>query len=224
MTENSKHQHSDISVAIMKRLGITTADIEGQPVPDEEHVSFRLWQAEKNLERRPAMFRDAKTTLPETADWVRRFVTNPTDSPTVLLSGITGVGKTWEAWGMIRACAEGNAILGRSCYFRTISHPAFNAAMRPGRDVAPEQVLSDLMELELLLFDDISAGYNTGWTAENLYRLVDHRWANRKPTIYSTNLKPAELAEAVGDRVLSRLGSALRISMKGEDRRLGGAA
>lgn len=215
-------QHSEAALAIMKRLGLDPALLD-EPAAEFDTVAFRLWQAEKNLERRPAMFEDAKATLPETVDWILRYLEAPSKASSVLLSGPTGVGKTWEAWGMIRACAEGNAALGRRCHFKTISHPDFNAAMRPGGDIAPEHVLSDLVGMDLLLFDDISAGYNTGWTAENLYRLVDSRWSARKPTIYSTNLSPKALSEAVGARVLSRLSSAERIAMKGRDRRMDAA-
>lgn len=212
-------QHSEVSLGIMRRLGLDPSLLD-EPVASFDLVAFRLEQAERNLSRCPARFRDAKATLPETVDWIRHYLSAPSKAASVLLSGPTGVGKTWEAWGMLRACAEGNAALGRRCYFRAISHPEFNAAMRPGGDTAPDQVLSDLLELDLLLFDDISAGYNTGWTAENLYRLVDARWANQKPTIYSTNLSPKALSEAVGDRVLSRLASAARITMTGPDRRM----
>lgn len=212
-------QHSEAALRIMRRLGLDPALLD-EPPPPFDLVAFRLEQAEKNLSRCPEMFREAKAEIPACVDWIRRFVETPSKANSILLSGPTGRGKTWEAWGMIRACAEGFAALGRGLYWKNISHPDFNAAMRPGGEIAAETVLTDLMEIDLLLFDDISAGLNTGWTAENLYRLVDRRWANRKPTIYSTNLSPKALAEAVGDRVVSRLSSAERVTFRGPDRRM----
>lgn len=214
----TEHYHPR-AVEILRRLGIDPSRMD-EPIPPFDLVAFRLDQAEKNLSRCPDMFADAKPTLTETADWVRRYIDAPSKANSLLLSGPTGVGKTWEAWGIIRACSEGLAATGRACYWKTISHPDFNAAMRPGAEVAGEHTLGQLIDIDLLLFDDISAGYNTGWTAENLYRLVDQRWANRKPTIYSTNLHPKGLAEAVGDRVLSRIASAQRVTMSGPDRRM----
>lgn len=204
---------------ILRRLGIDPARLD-EKIPPFDLVAFRLEQVERNLAKRPGEFENAKATHPAALDWIRRYLDAPSKAGSLLLSGPTGRGKTWEAWGIIRACAEGLAAMGRGCYWKTISHPGFNAAMRPGGETAGEAVLEDLMKIDLLLFDDISAGYNTGWAAENLYRLVDHRWANRKPTIYSTNLPPADLGQAVGDRVLSRLSASERIVMRGPDRRM----
>nr|WP_221374372.1 ATP-binding protein [Actinoplanes polyasparticus] len=215
-------EHHPKAVEILRRLGIDPARLD-ERIPPFDLVAFRLEQAERNLAKRPGEFENAKATHPVALDWVRRYIEAPTKVGSLLLSGRTGRGKTWEAWGIIGACAEGLAAMGRGCYWKTISHPTFNAAMRPGGDISGEAVLDDLMNIDLLVFDDISAGLNTGWTAENLYRLVNHRWEHRKPTIYSTNLPPADLAQAVGDRVLSRLSAAERIVMGGPDRRANAA-
>lgn len=207
------------ALEIMTRLGIDP-NTQVEPIPDFDVVAFRLEQAQKVLDRvTPALFREAKADHPEVADWVTRFLDAPSQAPSLLLSGPTGVGKTTQCWGAIRACVEGVAATGRGLHWRAVTYPDFNAAMRPNGDQNPEATLTEYMQVDLLLLDDLGVGLHTNWTGDNLYRLVDTRWANRRTTIYSTNRTSKDLAEAVGDRVVSRLADAQRVILKGTDRR-----
>lgn len=212
------HYHPK-AVEILTRLGIDPARLD-EHSPPFDLVAFRLEQAERNLSRFPDMFQEAKPEHPLVIDWVRHYLEAPSKASSLLLVGRTGRGKTWDAYGAIRGCAQGLAAMGRALYFKTITHPDFNAAMRPGAAVASDETLKDLCNIDFLLFDDISAGMNTGWSGENLYRLIDTRWANRKTTIHSTNLNPTELAAAVGDRIVSRLSTAQQVVYTGPDRRM----
>jgi DNA replication protein DnaC len=188
--------------------------------PPFDPVAFRIDQARDVLARRvPARFADAKADHPEVADWVRRFLTAPSQAPSLMLVGPTGTGKTWQCWGAVRAIVEGMAAEGRGLIWRATSHPDLNAALRPKADNSHSFALEPLVEAELLMLDDVGAGKQSDWTGDALYRLIDHRWAHSKPTIYSTNLTPAALTEMVGDRVVSRLGDAVHVALKGTDRR-----
>lgn len=221
--------------------------MDGQPVSDPQHdggdelsrrrptpspdgaayraeplniIEFRREQAAQVLAARiPARFADARPDNPLVARWAARYLADPAEAPSLLLSGPTGTGKTWQCWGAIRTVVEGVAAAGKGLDWRATSHPDLNAALRPKVDGSHNSALQLHMEAALLMLDDLGAGKNTDWTEDTLYRLVDHRWSNRLPTIYSTNLVPKALTAAVGERVVSRLGDAVRVTITGEDRR-----
>jgi len=190
-----------------------------QPTPLDP-VEFRTEQAREVLARRiPARFVNARPDLPGVATWVNRFLANPRQAPSLLLVGPTGTGKTHQCWGAIRAVVEGLAEKGHGLNWRAMSHPDLNAAVRPKFDGSHNSALDVFMNADLLFLDDLGAGKATDWTEDVLYRLVDHRWSNNKTTIYSTNLPPKALTDAVGERVVSRLGDAVSVTVTGQDRR-----
>jgi DNA replication protein DnaC len=78
-----------------------------------------------------------------------------------------------------------------------------------------------LQDTRLLLLDDIGAERMTEWVQETIYLLVNHRYENMQPIIFTSNLAPSELAERVGDRIMSRIIEMCDvIKLEGDDRRL----
>ena len=73
----------------------------------------------------------------------------------------------------------------------------------------------------LLVLDDIGAERPTEWVSETLYRVINRRYNEALPTIYTSNLPLSDLAESIGDRTASRIaGSCDVVELKGEDRRI----
>lgn len=169
--------------------------------------------------RIPVRFAGARVDHPQVAAWVRRYLDNPAGCPSLVLAGNTGTGKTWLCWAALRAAVEGLAASGRRVMWRAVTHPDLNASQRVKADGSHNTALHDFMAAELLMLDDLGAGKNTDWTEDTLYRLVDYRWSHNLPTIYSTNLVPKQLVDTVGERVVSRLGDAVRVQIVGGDRR-----
>jgi len=193
--------------------------------PSVNLVEFRQQQAAAVLARRvPARFADAKVTHPEIRAWVDRYLTNPRETPSIVVAGPTGVGKTYQCWGAIREIVQALAARGKGLRWASTTHPDLNHALRPKGDGSHEHALDPYLRAELLFLDDLGAGKQSEWTGDSLFRLVDHRWATCLPTIYSTNLSPDALVNAVGDRIVSRLADSVRVTLSGRDRRWGVAA
>lgn len=78
--------------------------------------------------------------------------------------------------------------------------------------------IRDIMGREILVLDDLAAEYATGWSAEQLFLVVDARINEMKPLIVTTNLSLSELNDRDA-RLASRLMSLPRIPFEGKDRR-----
>lgn len=70
------------------------------------------------------------------------------------------------------------------------------------------------MRADLLVLDDLGAEYQRArgdgrsdqdWVDEQIYLILDERVMNRRPVIYTTNIPPAEMAQRLSERVLSRI-------------------
>lgn len=113
----------------------------------------------------------------------------------LVLVGPTGRGKTHAA---LAACRE-PFMAGRSVLFAPVVE--LLDALRPEGGMSTEPYC----EADVLVLDDLGGERATGWTAERLYLIVNRRWMERRPTVVTTNLEPAELTEAVGERTYDRL-------------------
>lgn len=172
----------------------------------------------------PPRFRDAEATLPEVRAWADRALADPTTAGAMLLTGLTGTGKTHQAYGALRRIAAGGPDR-----FELI---AMNSAdmyghLRPSHVMgASERELRRLSTVQLLFLDDFGTSKTSEWTEEITYRLINYRYNHCLPTVITSNL-PArdadgpDLTDFVGDRVASRLAEMVTalVPMIGDDRR-----
>jgi DNA replication protein DnaC len=78
-----------------------------------------------------------------------------------------------------------------------------------------------LTGVDLLHIDDVGAQQTTDWSLEQLYSMVDERYAAGRPVMITTNLSRPKLEEQLGHRTVSRLVEMCRLPlpMYGRDRR-----
>ena len=73
----------------------------------------------------------------------------------------------------------------------------------------------------ILVIDDIGAEKKSEWVEETLYTIINKRYEDVLPTIFTSNYSPEQLIERLGDRIVSRIvGSCDVVELKGEDKRL----
>lgn len=129
----------------------------------------------------------------------------------VLLLGGVGTGKTHAAVAMARVRYEDGC--------GVMFAPAVELLddLRPN---GPEGTMDRACEVDVLVLDDLGSERPTDWTGERLYRLVNRRWLEERPTLVTANLSAEALEAAVGGRMFSRLWhGALAVEVAGEDRR-----
>lgn len=73
----------------------------------------------------------------------------------------------------------------------------------------------------VLIIDDLGAEKASEWVGETLFKIVDKRYREVLPTIFTSNLELGELSDRVGDRITSRIVEMCDVvKLEGEDRRL----
>ncbi|WP_229323909.1 ATP-binding protein [Streptomyces sp. UNOC14_S4] len=201
------------------------ADRGPQPGDRNWHHGARVEYAMKRWEAAtPPRFLSAEATLPEVGDWADRALTDPSSAGALLLTGSTGTGKTYQAYGALRRIAEGGP--------DRFALVAMNSAdmygrLRPSQVMgASEDELRRLSRVPYLMLDDLGSSKSSEWIEEVTYRLFNYRYNHCLPTIITSNL-PArdedgpDLTDFVGDRVASRLAEMVTalVPMIGDDRR-----
>lgn len=150
------------------------------------------------------------------AAWAQSVVTNPDDTRSLLIVGPTGTGKTHYAYSVLRAVAE----TGRTTGWAAYTAADLYARLRPrtGRDSEAE--FESIADTDVLFIDDIGAAKLTEWTEEVTYRLINHRYEQCRPGIFTSNVPPNQLRDVLGERIASRLTEMCeRVVLKGDDRR-----
>ncbi|MHB1357010.1 MAG: ATP-binding protein [Anaerolineae bacterium] len=118
----------------------------------------------------------------------------------IALQGGTGVGKTHLAY----AIAAKALSTGKGVYAHSV--PEMLNMLRGGfADDTYGTWIRELKEIELLVLDDLGAQRNTEWAQEQLYEIVDKRYAVQKPLVVTTNYNLESEDCPIEKRILSRL-------------------
>jgi len=88
----------------------------------------------------------------------------------------------------------------------------------PGRNI--DEWMDSVKNADLLLLDDLGAERANDWVRERIFVIVNHRYREELPTIFTSNTGPKDLAAQLGERTASRIISMCDwISLEGEDYR-----
>ncbi|MEU5518723.1 ATP-binding protein [Streptomyces griseoaurantiacus] len=163
-------------------------------------------------ERIPPRYREARADHPAVVKWLREVVAqaapaNPgarlqvTTGPSLLMAGVTGAGKTHQAYGALRALTRS----GIAVRWEATTAADLYADLRPRTGNDTERLLTRVTRVPVLILDDLGAARTSEWVEEITYRLINQRYNRMLPTLITTNLAIGDLRVGLGDRVASRL-------------------
>lgn len=193
---------------------------------DPYYVRENISAGQDRVAKIPERYRDAVVTEPAVIEWVREVVgaaaggrtPSPVvvSGPSLMLLGATGTGKTHQAYGAMAAVS----LSGVACRWMVSTAADIYARLRPRHRVDSEEEFDRYARAGLLVVDDLGAAKSSEWTEEVNYRLINHRYSHRLPTLFTSNVPPKDLGTALGERVASRLiEMTCRVVLKGSDRR-----
>src|ERR687898_307572 len=147
--------------------------------------------------------RSAERAFAKVMDYIKDWQANQAEGRGIYFCGDVGTGKTHLAVAVM------NELMARKrvpALFVTV--PELLDNMRgtyndPGRDI-----------------DDLGAERASDWVRERIFVIVNHRYREELPTIFTSNVGPKDLAAQLGERTASRIISMCDwISLEGEDYR-----
>lgn len=88
----------------------------------------------------------------------------------------------------------------------------------PGRDI--DEWMDAVKNADFLVLDDLGSEKPTEWVRERLFVVINHRYREQLPTLFTSNIGPKDLAAQLGERTASRIIAMCDwISLEGEDYR-----
>jgi DNA replication protein DnaC len=153
-------------------------------------------------------------------DFARLF--NPNEAKNLLLVGTYGTGKSHLSFAATKFLLDA----GFSCLFLSVPKllTKIKETYNSKSKLSEEDLFEYIQQVDLLVLDDLGAEYtnkrneNDNWAQTKIFEVVDSRAG--KSTIYTTNLKSADLEAKVNERNFSRiLDNTEIIKMNGKDYR-----
>ncbi len=139
------------------------------------------------------------------------------DSPSIVMMGKTGLGKTHLSLSIAKAVIEsekgafGVVYAPAQKLVSNLEHEHFSAN-------GGNAFLRKYTECDLLIIDDLGAEFPTQFTNSAIGNIINERLYENRPTIISTNLTAKELTERYSERTASRIfGEYRRLLFVGED-------
>ena len=139
-----------------------------------------------------------------------RQVVIPGNWRSLYLWGEAGGGKTGVAVAYLRRFLVGTE---RSIAFTTST--ALSAELKATYDGAPinplrgneRAVLGHYATVDMLVLDDLGAEQITGngWLQDRLIQIIEPRYLHKRPTVFTSNYSPSQMAERIGSRLASRI-------------------
>ncbi len=117
----------------------------------------------------------------------RQFVKNfPVQDVGLLFQGPCGVGKTHLAVALVNELVEKKEVPCYFCDFREFIRDIQNS-YSANSAVSESEVMAPVFAAKVLLLDELGAKKTTPWVEETVYYIINHRYNNKKLTVFTSN-------------------------------------
>ena len=191
----------DNTMCSCMKEALTLAGIEssgfGGLINEQGFENFSLDYYKKN----PSHYEIMRNNLDVLISYADGF--DPKASPSILMMGGTGLGKTHLSSAVARKVIEkGNDVFYTGA-IDLFSH--FEIQRFKSYNNEPNELIERYFECDLLIIDDLGTEMINQFSVSTLYNLLNDRLSRKKPTIVSTNLTKDDIQKKYTDRIISRM-------------------
>lgn len=160
--------------------------------------------ADRTFESYKAATPQQQKALDTCMDYAANFEAHAKAGRCLLMFGKPGTGKTHLAASIAN---DVNGFTGKTAVYRTVGGilQSLKATYSSGSAHTEKQIMDGLTTPDLLIIDEIGATKPTDFELATLFAIVNARYEQILPTAIVSNLMPAELAGAMGERCVDRL-------------------
>lgn len=166
----------------------------------------------------PQISRSTQKALAKVMDYVINWKENQEAGRGVYFCGDVGTGKTHLAVAVMNELIKRKRV---PALFVTVPELLDNLRGTyndPGRNI--DEWMDAVKNAEFLVLDDLGSEKPTEWVRERLFVVINHRYREQLPTLFTSNIGPKDLAAQLGERTASRIIAMCDwISLEGEDYR-----
>lgn len=164
----------------------------------------------------PKRYAGARVTPADYGPEVEGWIKDPKDF--LFIYGETGCGKTYLA----SAVCQDLGARGIKCGFEVGAEVFLKLRKSFDRDSLQSEweIIKKYRSAVVGVFDDVGATGCRDYVLESWYNIINHRYNECIPTMFTSNHGLEQISNLMGDRIASRLASGIVYKMAGGDRRV----
>jgi DNA replication protein DnaC len=167
---------------------------------------------------KPYVSPEAARAVERVEEYLGSWEANKEEGKGLYLCGGVGTGKTHLAVAVLNEVVRKKRV---PSLFVTVPELLDNlreAYNKPGRDL--DEWMDAVQNADFLVLDDLGSERVTEWVRERIFVIVNHRYREQLPTVFTSNVGPKDLAEQLGERTASRIIAMCEwIALEGDDYR-----